>query len=82
MHIFPEVVTIAGKERRISATEKNRKVAHLSFRGLVTPSSDLDEDMESDCDESDCDADDEKSVFAASTVSLDWTRCMTQTTRR
>ncbi|KAF9300452.1 hypothetical protein BGZ74_007882 [Mortierella antarctica] len=62
MRIFPEVVAIAGKERLISASEKNRKVAQLSSRGWLTTTSDLQVDMQIGCSESDYDADDERSV--------------------
>jgi len=62
MHVFPEVIAIAGKERLLGASDTNRKLAQMAVRGLLTWS-DLDEDMQSDDDhDSDYDADDEKST--------------------
>ncbi|KAF9372897.1 hypothetical protein CPB97_000950 [Podila verticillata] len=62
MHVFPEVIAIAGKERLLGASDTSRKLAQMAVRGLLTWS-DLDEDMQSDDDnDSDYDADDEKSA--------------------
>lgn len=62
MHIFPEVIAIAGKERLLGASDTSRKLAQMAVRGLLTWS-DLNEDMQSDDDhDSDYDADDEKST--------------------
>lgn len=62
MHVFPEVIAIAGKERLLVTSDTGRKLAQMAVRRLLTWS-DLDEDMQSDDEhDSDYDVDDEKSA--------------------